>query len=94
MARIYDSIVDTIGNTPLVRLNKVTDGAQATVLAKVESFNPAGSVKDRIGLAMIADAEEKGILKPETVIVEPTSGNTGIALAFVAAAGHHVPGAP
>jgi cysteine synthase len=86
MARIYDSIVDTIGNTPLVRLNKVTDGAQATVLAKVESFNPAGSVKDRIGLAMIADAEEKGILKPETVIVEPTSGNTGIALAFVAAA--------
>jgi cysteine synthase A len=86
MARVYDNIADTIGNTPLVRLNRVTDGAKATVLAKVESFNPAGSVKDRIGYAMIKDAEEKGILKPDTVIVEPTSGNTGIALAFVAAA--------
>jgi cysteine synthase len=86
MARIYDSIADTIGNTPLVRLNRVTDGAKATVLAKIESFNPAGSVKDRIGYAMIKDAEEKGILKPDTVIIEPTSGNTGIALAFVAAA--------
>ncbi|MDB4897009.1 MAG: cysteine synthase [Firmicutes bacterium] len=86
MSRIYENIAETIGNTPLVRLRKVTDGAGATVLAKLESFNPAGSVKDRIGEAMIADAEAKGILKPDTVIVEPTSGNTGIALAFVAAA--------
>jgi len=86
MARIYDSISDTIGRTPLVRLQRVTEGAVATVLAKVESFNPASSVKDRIGYAMIKDAEEKGILKPGMTIVEPTSGNTGIALAFVAAA--------
>ncbi|HEY8347160.1 MAG TPA: cysteine synthase A [Symbiobacteriaceae bacterium] len=86
MARIYNNIAETIGNTPLVRLNRVTEGLKATVLAKVESFNPAGSVKDRIGYAMIKDAEERGILKPDTVIVEPTSGNTGIALAFVAAA--------
>ncbi|MFB5085165.1 cysteine synthase A [Symbiobacterium thermophilum] len=86
MARIYDSIADTIGRTPLVRLNRVTEGAVATVLAKVEAFNPASSVKDRIGYAMIKDAEEKGILKPGMTIVEPTSGNTGIALAFVAAA--------
>ncbi len=86
MARIYDSIADTIGRTPLVRLQRVTEGAAATVLAKVESFNPASSVKDRIGYAMIKDAEEKGILKPGMTIVEPTSGNTGIALAFVAAA--------
>ncbi len=86
MARIYDSIADTIGRTPLVRLNRVTEGAVATVLAKVEAFNPASSVKDRIGYAMIRDAEEKGILKPGMTIVEPTSGNTGIALAFVAAA--------
>ena len=86
MTRIYENIADTIGNTPLVRLRKVTEGAKATVLAKLEYFNPAGSVKDRIGFAMIKDAEEKGILKPDTVIVEPTSGNTGIALAFVAAA--------
>jgi cysteine synthase len=86
MTRIYENIADTIGNTPLVRLRNVTEGARATVLAKLEYFNPAGSVKDRIGYAMILDAEKKGILKPETVIVEPTSGNTGIALAFVAAA--------
>lgn len=86
MARIYDSIADTIGRTPLVRLQRVTEGAAATVLAKVEAFNPASSVKDRIGYAMIRDAEEKGILKPGMTIVEPTSGNTGIALAFVAAA--------
>jgi len=86
MARIYDSIVDTIGNTPLVRLNRLTQGLKATVLAKVEFFNPGGSVKDRIGAAMIKDAEERGILKPDTLIVEPTSGNTGIALAMVAAA--------
>lgn len=86
MARIYENIADTIGGTPLVRLRKVTEGARATVLAKLEYFNPAGSVKDRIGHAMIKDAEERGILTPATVIVEPTSGNTGIALAFVAAA--------
>jgi cysteine synthase A len=85
MSRIYANIAETIGNTPLVRLRKVTEGAGATVLAKLEYFNPAGSVKDRIGLAMIQDAEARGVLKPETVIVEPTSGNTGIALAFVAA---------
>lgn len=86
MGRIFENIADTIGHTPLVKLNKVTEGAGATVLAKLEYFNPAGSVKDRIGYAMIKDAEERGILKPDTVIVEPTSGNTGIALAFVAAA--------
>ncbi|MFZ5825607.1 MAG: cysteine synthase A [Bacillota bacterium] len=86
MGRIYENIADTIGRTPLVRLNKVTEGAGATVLAKLEYFNPAGSVKDRIGYSMIQDAEERGILKPDTIIVEPTSGNTGIALAFVAAA--------
>jgi len=86
MNRIYNSIVDTIGRTPLVRLNRVVNGAPATVLAKCEFFNPLGSVKDRIGLAMIEDAEKRGILKKDTVIIEPTSGNTGIALAFVAAA--------
>src|SRR2546423_1246105 len=84
--RIYNNIVETVGNTPLVRLNKVTAGVPATVLLKCEFFNPLGSVKDRIGMSMIEDAERKGVLKKDTVIIEPTSGNTGIALAFVAAA--------
>ena len=86
MGRIYNNIVETVGRTPLVRLNRVTEGAGATVLLKCEFFNPLGSVKDRIGMAMIEDAEKRGILKKDTVIIEPTSGNTGIALAFVAAA--------
>src|SRR5437868_5173540 len=86
MGRIYNNIVETVGRTPLVRLNKVTDGAPATILLKCEFFNPLVSVKDRIGMAMIEDAEKRGALKKDTVIIEPTSGNTGIALAFVAAA--------
>jgi len=83
---LYNNIVETVGRTPLVKLNKVTAGLEATVALKCEFFNPLGSVKDRIGMAMIDDAEKRGILKPGTTIVEPTSGNTGIALAFVAAA--------
>src|SRR6185437_15719761 len=86
MGRIYNNIVETVGRTPLVRLNRVTEGLPATVLLKCEFFNPLGSVKDRIGMSMIEDAERHGILKKHTVIIEPTSGNTGIALAFVAAA--------
>lgn len=86
MGRVYNNIVETVGRTPLVRLNRVTEGLNATILLKCEFFNPLGSVKDRIGMAMIDDAEKKGILKKDTVIIEPTSGNTGIALAFVAAA--------
>ena len=86
MGRIYNNIVETVGRTPLVRLNRVTAGVEATILLKCEFFNPLGSVKDRIGMAMIEDAERRGILNRDTVIVEPTSGNTGIALAFVAAA--------
>jgi cysteine synthase A len=86
MGRIFNNILETVGRTPLVKLNKVTAGLDATILLKCEFFNPLGSVKDRIGLAMIEDAEKRGILKKDTVIIEPTSGNTGIALAFVAAA--------
>jgi cysteine synthase A len=86
MGRIYNNIVETVGRTPLVRLNRVTDGVPATVLLKCEFFNPLGSVKDRIGMSMIDDAERRGIIGKDTVLIEPTSGNTGIALAFVAAA--------
>jgi cysteine synthase A len=86
MGRIYNDIVETVGRTPLVKLNKVVGDVPATILLKCEFFNPLGSVKDRIGMSMIADAEKRGVLKKDTVIVEPTSGNTGIALAFVAAA--------
>ena len=86
MSRIYEDNSRSIGNTPLVRLNRLTKGAGATVLAKVEGRNPAYSVKCRIGASMIWDAEERGILKPGVEIIEPTSGNTGIALAYVAAA--------
>lgn len=86
MARIFDDITKTIGNTPLVRLSRVGKGLPGELLAKLESFNPLSSVKDRIGVAMIEDAERRGVLKKDSVIIEPTSGNTGIALAFVAAA--------
>ena len=83
---LYNNIVETVGRTPLVKLNRVTKGLEATIAIKCEFFNPLGSVKDRIGMAMIEAAEREGILKENTVIVEPTSGNTGIALAFVCAA--------
>ena len=84
--RIYDDITQTIGNTPLIRLRRVTAGCEAVVVAKLENFNPLWSVKDRIGVAMIDAAEAEGKITPDTVIVEPTSGNTGIALAFTCAA--------
>lgn len=85
MGTLYNNIVETIGQTPLVKLNKVTDGINATIALKCEFFNPLGSVKDRIGMAMIESAEAEGLINPDTTIIEPTSGNTGIALAFVCA---------
>lgn len=88
--KIANDVTDLVGNTPLVRLNRVTAGAQAQVVAKLEFYGPAHSVKDRIGVSMIAAAERAGQIKPDTIIVEPTSGNTGIAMAMVCAArGYH-----
>ena len=86
MNKIYNSIIETIGNTPIVKLNRITANLKSTVLVKCELFNPGGSVKDRIGMAMIEKAEEEGLINLETTIVEPTSGNTGIGLALVSAA--------
>ena len=83
---IAKNVVELVGNTPLVRLNRITDGTRAEIVVKLESFNPLSSVKDRIGMSMIIDLEEKGLIKENTIIVEPTSGNTGIAMAFVCAA--------
>jgi cysteine synthase A len=83
MARLYEDITKTVGNTPLVRLNRIAEGCKAKVYAKLEFFNPLSSIKDRIGVGMIEDAERKGLVKKGSVIIEPTSGNTGLALAFV-----------
>ncbi|HPM13736.1 MAG TPA: pyridoxal-phosphate dependent enzyme, partial [Bacteroidales bacterium] len=86
MTKIYNNITETIGNTPLVKLNKIAQGIDATVLVKVEAFNPGSSIKDRIGIALIEAAERDGKINKDTVVVEPTSGNTGIALAMTCAA--------
>ena len=86
MAKIFDNILQTIGRTPLVRLNKIGRDLPGKIVLKLEFFNPYGSVKDRIGVSMIEALEKQGRITPNTVMVEPTSGNTGIGLAFVAAA--------
>lgn len=86
MRRIANDITELTGNTPLVKLNRITSGAEATIVAKLESFNPLSSIKDRIGVSMIEDAEKAGFIGEDTIILEPTSGNTGVALAFVCAA--------
>src|SRR6201990_3212294 len=83
---IAEDVTQLVGNTPLIRLHRVTEGTVADVVAKLEFFNPAGSVKDRIGVSMLDAAERAGLIKPDTIILEPTSGNTGIALAMVCAA--------
>jgi len=85
MTREFNNVLETIGKTPLIRLNKITRDIKSTIYVKVESFNPGGSVKDRIALAMIEDAERKGLLKPGGTIIEATAGNTGVGLAVVAA---------